>query len=224
MLPKELPKVENLDIAVYMKTATEVGGDYYDFAISDDGTLIVGVGDATGHGMQAGTIVTLLKGLFTSEVSKKELLIFLNDTSNAIKGIELGRLMMAFSLLRIKENLIQFSSAGMPPMYIFRKESKIVEEINMKGMPLGAIRNFEYKLYEAELTSGDCILLLSDGYPELENSKNEQIGYKRLKIQFAEAAEKQPDDIIQYFKDSGSEWVNDQEPEDDVTFVVIKVK
>ena len=224
MLPKELPKVENLDIAVYMKTATEVGGDYYDFAISDDGTLIVGVGDATGHGMQAGTIVTLLKGLFTSEVSKKELLTFLNDTSNAIKGIELGRLMMAFSLLRIKENLIQFSSAGMPPMYIFRKESNIVEEINLKGMPLGAIRNFEYKLYEAELTSGDCILLLSDGYPELENSKNEQIGYKRLKIQFAEAAEKQPDDIIQYFKDSGSEWVNDQEPEDDVTFVVIKVK
>ena len=98
MLPKELPKVENLEIAVYMKTATEVGGDYYDFSISDDGTLNVGVGDATGHGMQAGTIVTLLKGLFTSEVSKKELLTFLRETSNAIKGIELGRLMMAFSL------------------------------------------------------------------------------------------------------------------------------
>ena len=31
MLPKELPKIDNLDIAVYMKTATEVGGDYYDF-------------------------------------------------------------------------------------------------------------------------------------------------------------------------------------------------
>jgi serine phosphatase RsbU (regulator of sigma subunit) len=224
MLPKELPKIDNLEIAVYMKTATEVGGDYYDFSISVDGTLNVGVGDATGHGMQAGTIVTLLKGLFTSEVSKKELLTFLRETSNAIKGIELGRLMMAFSLLKIKSNKIQFSSAGMPPMYIFRKESKIVEEINMKGMPLGAIRNFEFKLYETELKGGDCILLLTDGYPELENSKNEQIGYERLKTQFAEVALKQPDDIIQYFKDSGSEWVNDQEPEDDVTFVVIKVK
>ena len=42
MLPKELPKVDNLEIAVYMKTATEVGGDYYDFAISNDGTLNVG--------------------------------------------------------------------------------------------------------------------------------------------------------------------------------------
>ena len=33
MLPKELPQLPNLDIAVYMKTATEVGGDYYDFNV-----------------------------------------------------------------------------------------------------------------------------------------------------------------------------------------------
>ena len=35
MLPKELPNLPHLDIAVYMKTATEVGGDYYDFSIKD---------------------------------------------------------------------------------------------------------------------------------------------------------------------------------------------
>ena len=44
-----------------MKTATEVGGDYYDFSVGQDGTLNIGFGDATGHGMQAGTIVTLMK-------------------------------------------------------------------------------------------------------------------------------------------------------------------
>ncbi|MCW8848945.1 MAG: triple tyrosine motif-containing protein, partial [Melioribacteraceae bacterium] len=33
MLPRNLPQLPNLDIAVYMKTATEVGGDYYDFHI-----------------------------------------------------------------------------------------------------------------------------------------------------------------------------------------------
>ena len=35
MLPKELPQLPNLDIAVYMKTATEVGGDYYDFNVGN---------------------------------------------------------------------------------------------------------------------------------------------------------------------------------------------
>ncbi|MCB0747431.1 MAG: SpoIIE family protein phosphatase, partial [Ignavibacteriae bacterium] len=115
-------------------------------------------------------------------------------------------------------------SAGMPPLYIYRNDTKIVEEIDMRGMPLGAMKDFKYNLYETELASGDCILLLSDGYPELSNKNNEQIGYDQVKTQFAEIAEKHPDEIIQYFKNAGSEWVNDNDPDDDVTFVVIKIK
>ncbi|MCB0750991.1 MAG: hypothetical protein KDC52_05920, partial [Ignavibacteriae bacterium] len=49
MLPKDLPNLPNLDISVYMQTATEVGGDYYDFNVGIDGTLTVVIGDATGH-------------------------------------------------------------------------------------------------------------------------------------------------------------------------------
>jgi serine phosphatase RsbU (regulator of sigma subunit) len=64
MLPKQLPQLPHLDIAVYMRTATEVGGDYYDFHIGMDGTLTVVLGDATGHGMKAGTMVTTTKSLF----------------------------------------------------------------------------------------------------------------------------------------------------------------
>ena len=64
MLPKELPQLTNLEIAVYMKTATEVGGDYYDFKLHEDDTLTVVIGDATGHGMQAGTMVSATKSLF----------------------------------------------------------------------------------------------------------------------------------------------------------------
>ncbi len=41
MLPKELPNLPHLDIAVYMKTATEVGGDYYDFHVGMDGEASV---------------------------------------------------------------------------------------------------------------------------------------------------------------------------------------
>jgi serine phosphatase RsbU (regulator of sigma subunit) len=223
MLPKELPKLPNLDIAVYMKTATEVGGDYYDFSTSDDSTLNVAVGDATGHGMQAGTLVTIIKGLFISEAGNRGILDFFNDVSKTIKEINLGRLMMAFSLLKIKGNLLQFSSAAMPPMYIYRKESHSVEEINLQGMPLGAMRNFLYSLYKTELNIGDCILLLSDGYPELVNPNDEQIGYERLKNQFLEIADRTPTEIIEYFKECGSVWVNGREPDDDLTFVVIKV-
>ena len=69
MLPKNVPDVPDLEIAVYMKTASEVGGDYYDFKYDNNGTLIIAIGDATGHGMKAGTMVATIKGLFTAERS-----------------------------------------------------------------------------------------------------------------------------------------------------------
>jgi len=224
MLPKDLPSLPNLDIAVYMKTATEVGGDYYDFQVDANGSLIAALGDATGHGMQAGTLVTLVKGLFTSEAKSKSIIDFFNDASKTIKEINLGRLLMAFSILKIKGNRLEFSSAGLPPMYIYRSGVKRVEEIDMQGMPLGAMKNFGYKLYESELNKGDCILLLSDGYPELANADNEQIGYERLQNQLLNIDDKNPEEIIEYFKNFGSKWMNGKDPDDDVTFVVLKVR
>ena len=66
MLPKEIPRLPTLDIDVYMKTASEVGGDYYDFDLTSDGTLTIALGDATGHGTKAGVMVALIKSLFNT--------------------------------------------------------------------------------------------------------------------------------------------------------------
>jgi serine phosphatase RsbU (regulator of sigma subunit) len=68
MLPRTVPQHDRFDIATYMRTATEVGGDYYDFKLDahtdDDAhttTLLAAVGDATGHGMKAGFLVSTTK-------------------------------------------------------------------------------------------------------------------------------------------------------------------
>jgi serine phosphatase RsbU (regulator of sigma subunit) len=68
MLPKSVPDVPDLEIAVYMKTASEVGGDYYDFKYDRNGTLIIAIGDATGHGMKAGTNGCNNQRYFTAKV------------------------------------------------------------------------------------------------------------------------------------------------------------
>jgi serine phosphatase RsbU (regulator of sigma subunit) len=162
--------------------------------------------------------------LFTSEGSKKGILEFFSDASKTIREINLGRLMMAFSILKLNGNKLHYSNAGLPPMYICRNTSNNVEEIDMQGMPLGAMKNFNYELFETDLNSGDCLLLLSDGYPELSNSENEQIGYERVKSQFAEIAKNRPNDIIEELKNFALNWVEDKDPDDDITFVVIKVK
>jgi len=42
--------------------------------------------------------------------------------------------------------------------------------------------------------------------------------------EFSKCAHKSPEEIIEDLKTAGSDWVEDEDPDDDVTFVVIKVK
>jgi serine phosphatase RsbU (regulator of sigma subunit) len=224
MLPTELPKLPNLEIAVYMKTATEVGGDYYDFHVDNKGVLTTVIGDATGHGMKAGTIVTITKSMFNSLASEKNILKVFSQISQVIRDMKFRQLSMCLMMLKIIENKLQISSAAMPPAYIYRNNTKKVDEIVLNGMPLGAIPNFPYQVRETTILSGDTILLMSDGFPELMNDKSKMYGYEKSMQLFEKLAEKSAEEIIVGLKNSASDWVKDKMPDDDVTFVVIKVK
>ncbi|HED07801.1 MAG TPA: hypothetical protein ENI57_06785 [Ignavibacteria bacterium] len=224
MLPKELPQLPNLDIAVYMQTATEVGGDYYDFHVGLDGTLTVAIGDATGHGLNAGTIVTATKSLFNSYASNPDILFTFSEISRCIKEMKFKRLSMCLSLIKIENNTLRMSAAGMPPALIYRNNTKELEEMMIRGMPLGATKSFPYELRETQLTKGDTILLMSDGFPELFNNEKVMYGYEKVKETFMEVADKSSEKIIEHLKDTVSTWIDGNDPDDDVTFVVLKMK
>jgi len=224
MLPKELPQLPNLDIAVYMKTATEVGGDYYDFQVGLDGTLTIVIGDATGHGLKAGTMVTATKSLFNTLGSNSDILFTFNEITRCIKQMQIHMLSMCLTMMKIQGNKMIMSAAGMPPALLYRKNDMAVEEIVLKGMPLGAVTDFPYQLKETKLYPGDTVLLLSDGLPELFNKDREMFSYERVVQIFSKHAHKSPEEIIEGLKDAGSKWVEDADPDDDVTFVVLKVK
>jgi len=61
MLPKENPKRPDLDIATFIRSSTEVGGDYYDFLPQENGNVYSVCGDATGHGVTSGMMVSITK-------------------------------------------------------------------------------------------------------------------------------------------------------------------
>jgi len=89
---------------------------------------------------------------------------------------------------------------------------------------LGAYQDFPYELRSAEIFPGDTLLLLSDGLPELFNRNKEMFGYERVMETYKKAAGKSSEEIIEILKNAGSDWANNEAPDDDVTFVVIKVK
>ena len=223
MLPEKLPQLPHLDIAVYMSTATEVGGDYYDFHVGMDGTLTVVLGDATGHGMKAGTMVTAVKGLFNSYSSNPDILYSFHEISRCIKQMRLGKLSMCMTMLKINQNKMIMSAAGMPPIMIYKSDERNASEEVIKGMPLGTFDNYPYDIRETELKPGDTILLMSDGLPELQNKDDELYGYQRVRNVFENSAEKKPEQIIEQLKSEGKNWSGDKDPDDDITFVVIKV-
>jgi len=224
MLPKSIPQNGKLDIAVHMKTASEVGGDYYDFSKKNDGSLNVAIGDATGHGMKAGIMVSIMKTLFISDSDEIELEDFFDVSNRTIKSLNLGRMMMAFAMLNYKENKIRFINAAMPTIFVYKSaDKKVIEYVN-QSMPLGALSEFDFNVNEFEVDSGDVILLLSDGLPELFNHNKEMFGYERVIDLLDKHSEKSPDEIIETLKLNATEWAGELESDDDITFVVIKVK
>ncbi|MCH9647082.1 MAG: SpoIIE family protein phosphatase [Deltaproteobacteria bacterium] len=223
LLPKVLPSPPGLEIAVYTKTATEVGGDYYDFHLAQDGTLTTAIGDATGHGARAGTMVAVIKSLFSAHGSRQELTAFLSEAAQTIKGMELKRMAMALALARIADQRLTVASAGMPPPLLYRHASKEVEEIALEGMPLGGLLGFPYACYETDLAAGDTLLLMTDGFPEMLDHSGEAYGYDGVRKLFSDVAEGSPEQVISALARGVEAESQGQPLPDDTTFVVLQV-
>ncbi len=224
MLPKKIPQLPHLEIAAYMKTATEVGGDYYDFHLNSNDTLTIAVGDATGHGLKAGTVVTAIKSLFRTFASGPELVPILTQSSRVLKEMNLRSLFMALLVVRIKGYNLKISAAGMPPMLIYRALTGEVEEVFIKALPLGSVSNYPWRQEEVTLDPDDVIMLMSDGWPERFNADNEMFGYEKAHAVLIESAQLAPQAIIEHFVRVGDQWAAGHPQDDDVTFVVVKVK
>ncbi len=223
MLPKKLPNLPHLDIAAYMKTASEVGGDYYDFHLGEDGTLTIAVGDATGHGLKAGTMVASVKSLFMTLAYHPDISHIFSRLNQTLKQMQLRGLFMAMTIAKMKENQLTISIAGMPPVWIYRAANQQLEEIMLKQLPLGGVMKYTYQQRECALTTGDVVVLMSDGLPERFNAQNEMLEDESAKIFITENAHLSSQEIINGLVKLGDEWGGERPQDDDVTFVVLKL-
>ncbi len=224
MLPKKLPSLPHLDIAAYMKTASEVGGDYYDFHLGDDGTLTIAVGDATGHGLKAGTLVSSVKSLFVSLAYHPDIPHIFHRISAVLKEMKLRGLFMAMTMVKVKGNQMSVSIAGMPSVLIYRALSGEVEEVVMRALPLGGITKYQYQQKELTLAADDVVVLMSDGLPERFNPQSEMLEDEAAKQYLAEHPQASAQELIEGLAKLGDDWGGARPQDDDVTFVVLKLK
>ncbi|MDX1531171.1 MAG: SpoIIE family protein phosphatase, partial [Rhodothermales bacterium] len=224
MLPTEVPEHPAVAVAAHMQTATEVGGDYYDFHVGEDGTLTLAVGDATGHGAQAGTMVTAAKSLFTTYADEPDPAAVLEEASRALKRMRLPKLYMAFALGKLRGGTLELAGTGMPPALVYRAATGRVEEVPLKGVPLGGPGRHAYPRHRIALRPGDTVALMSDGFAELRAASGRFLGYDRAAAVFGETAAQPPEAVIERFRQEVHAWMDGTPLNDDVTFVVLQAR
>ena len=223
LLPKSLPEIPNLDIAGYLRTSTEVGGDYYDFFEQADGSLYVICGDATGHGTPSGMLVSITKAgiIGLPQLSPKDML---HELNRVVKKVDLGILRMSLNIAFIKGNQLTLSSAGMPPYFLYRASSKSTEEIQLSGIPLGSFKDVEYDQTTIGFNTGDILVIISDGLPEAPNLEGQLFDYSKLQNLINSYGDETAQGVIDKLMIEADTWLSGKHNPDDITLVVIKHK
>jgi serine phosphatase RsbU (regulator of sigma subunit) len=224
MLPRNQPQHPAFDVAFRMLTATEVGGDYYDFIEEDDGELIVVVGDATGHGLHAGMVVSVAKSIFRTCDHHQSLTSVLQRIAAGLESFHQRLAGMALVLLRLEQGGCRFVSAGMPPLLVWRRSSGKVEEHLVPAVPLATMADPDYTEHQITLDSGDTILSISDGLAEISDQEGEPFGYDRIRDRFAAIAEQNAEAVVDALLEDAATHLAGREPQDDITIVVVKAR
>ena len=219
LLPESPPTMRGYDIAVFMRTATEVGGDYYDFFPQGDGSLYAVTGDATGHGLSAGMMVSMTKSALKAlDVEAPDQL--LTRLNRVVRAVNPERLNMALAVAHLRDGEVAYSSAAMPPAYVYRAKTGRVDEVLVPGLPLGGLDQSEYRLQVFEQQPGDVLVMASDGLIDRLCDRGLD-GYALLAETVAEQGQQPAPQILTAVLALG-ETADAAEVEDDVTVLVVK--
>ncbi|WP_246052281.1 PP2C family protein-serine/threonine phosphatase [Leptospira idonii] len=236
VLPRkeELQKVKDLEISARMDSANEVGGDYYDVIRHEDGTIYIGVGDVTDHGLASGVVMLMTQTAFITTLSAatqnlKECLKAINSILFSNIHIRMQDIRnLTLSLFSYKNGV--FTTAGQHEnILVYRQANKKTEIIDTtdNGMLVGLTESIDEFIHEQkfELNPGDIVLLYTDGATEAENSKREQFGLKRLVESLERHAGLPSTDALLYeiYNDIYS-FIEGVQLYDDITVMVMKRK
>lgn len=219
----DLPGLRGLSTLI---TSSEVGGDFYDYYAVDGRWVVMLVGDVSGHGVAAGTMVSAAKaGVNLLERDKEKephkILSRLNDT--IYNTARQSLLMTMFAVcLDTQSGELRYANAGHQFAYLYRAATGSLEVLELGGMPLGRNEHVEYEQGHTEMDIGDRLFLYTDGIVEEEDASGEYFGYDRLEEVLRLHAESDAEILRDQLLDSLAEHVGRRHFNDDVTIFYVE--
>ena len=231
LLPNIDPQIAGLEISGKSKYCDETGGDYYDFLESGDsasGKIGVVVGDVSDHGIPSALLMATVRAQIRQRCSASgnidQVVADVNSRlANDVK--ESGRFMTLFyAEIDRTRGIIRWVNAGHDPAVLFDPVKDAFEELDGgSNLALGVMEDSQYTEAQHEITSGQILVMATDGVWEARNAEGDMYGKDRLHQVIRENTTATAAEIQAAVFESVRRFRNNTPLEDDMTLVIIKV-
>ena len=221
------PQKTEIDLYATMSPAKEVGGDFYDFFLTDPNHLALVMADVSGKGVPAALFMVIAKTLLKNRAmmggSPAEVL---EDVNNLLcdgnKTQFFVTAWMAIVDLRTGDGVAANAGHEHPAL---RRAGKQYELVKYPHSPvLGMMEGIVYKEHEFKIYPGDSLFVYTDGVPEATDSHNTLFGEERMVEALNRNPEANPEEVIKNVRSGIDEFVAGAEQFDDITMLCFKYK
>ncbi len=227
LLPVEPPSLEGLDVAGRLITAERVGGDYYDCFVSQAKRPSFVIADVSGHSIGAALIMAAFRSAIRAQRDAEYSPSMLVQRINSILYEDLFQseqfITMAYMQYVGSRRMIQFTTAGHPAPLVWRAADKKFEDAGTEDPILGLEPLSVFHEKQMVVSSGDVILLYTDGIIEAGRHGGERFGRERLMECLRDAVVGDARQIADVVVESAQSFSDPDPLRDDATALVIKI-
>jgi anti-sigma regulatory factor (Ser/Thr protein kinase) len=219
LLPDRLPGSEGLELAGHYLAggdAVEVGGDWYDAVRRPDGTVHLCVGDVSGKGIGAATVMSRQRHTF--EVYARDLASPAEIVRRMLRHAD-GEEMITVAVVTIDPHLgwLTYSCVGHPPPLLIDRASGEVSRLDQAGAPpVGVAVPVDIVEATLPLPEEGALLMYTDGLIE-RRGRNLEEGIEVLRRLLRSERPLTPDAIL------GQVGEAIGQPDDDVALLVLSL-
>ena len=230
------PKIGHFEIESFFKSASECGGDWWNYYPLPDGNVLILLGDVTGHGTASALVAAVVKGYCDSIYwkDKVEPDVLLRELSVLVRSCTHGRMLMTMfaTVLDPTNEVIYYSNAGHTHPFIISREKDASDRNIRRLLSIGSRlgdrgSDVSYGVFEiktAPFYKGETLVIFSDGLIEGENSEGRAYSERKMTRLFAGMSGKSALEIKEALLRDACAFYGDVPPGDDITFVVANFK
>ena len=229
LLPTQSPKMPGFDIAGVSIPSESVGGDYFDYLTdvgASSGSMLVAVGDISGHGVDAALLMTTARGFLRMRSAQGgELSQIVSDMNRHLASdlFGTGRFMTLLLVgLAPESNAIRWVRAGHDPAILYCSKTDSFHEASGGGLALGVLSDVGFEDQGGELLPGQLMALGTDGIWETAKPDGEMFGKARFREMLRKHAKLSAQEIVDKVFEAVLAFAGGGRPNDDLTLVIIK--